>query len=295
MDYNITRFSQEQLHKLQHDVQMYATYTNGLPQSHSEVYMKKGWLLAFLYSYDSLLWGRWDYWMDIVGKGTIQGSGPIPQINWSSKGQAGVTQTLKMFEQCLDHPESTIYTFAEWLLWSLNTHEIKELTISKELNEHYYRKFDLFLVLDHPFDYLSEALMNETGKGYHSGLGYYPTPLSLTQLMATLTYGGKNAEDYKKQTAYDPCVGCGALLLPASNYYLRAYAQDISLIATQLCKIQFLFYAPWFACPANVKGFDEESEPIKLSISPDLQGEGQFAFNFEELMEEINQNDKSYV
>lgn len=280
MDYNINRFSQEQLHKLQHDVQMYATYTNGLPQSHLEVFSKKGWLLAFLYSYDSLLWGRWDYWMDIVNKGTIQGSGAIPQISWSTKGQMGVTQTSKMFEKCLDHPESNIHKFADWLLWSLNAFEIKQLTISEELNEHYYRKFDLFLVLDNPFDYLSEALMNETGKGYHAGLGYYPTPLSITQLMTSILYGDMNAADNKKRTVYDPCVGCGALLLPASNYFLRAAGQDISLIATLLCKIQFLFYAPWFACPANVQGFEEEHEPIQLSLDPNLQGEGQFAFNF---------------
>lgn len=282
MDYNISRFSKEQLYKLQHDVKMYSSITKGLPKNHKEVFKKKGWLLAFLYSYDSLLWGRWDYWMDIVVKGTIQGSGPIPQINWSNKGQAGVTQTLKMFDTCLSHSESTIYTFAEWLLWSLNATDMKELNISEELNEHYYRKFDLFQVLDHPFDYMSEALMNETGKGYHSGLGYYPTPLSLTQLMTDILYGGMNAEDSKKLSVYDPCVGCGALLLPASNYYLRAYAQDISLIATQLCRIQFLFYAPWFACPGKVQGFDEESKPIDLSISPEANG--QFVFNFDELI-----------
>jgi hypothetical protein len=52
------------------------------------------------------------------------------------------------------------------------------------------------------------------------------------------------------------CVGCAAMLLPASNYFLRGYGQEISGIAVKLCTLQMYFYAPWYARPGEVSGFD---------------------------------------
>lgn len=151
--------------------------------------------------------------------------------------------------------------------------------ISGQLNEHYYREFDLFLVLDNPTDYLSYVLCEQTSQGYKSGLGYYPTPFQITRMMVEMVHGDGDAEAMKKQTVYDPCVGCGAMLLPASNYFLRGYGQDISNIAVKLCTIQMYFYAPWFARPGQVKGFGE-SEPIQIVLEQhkDNESEGQMAF-----------------
>ena len=78
--YRIDRFSVEQLARLPHEIAGYAQAIGGLPQHHSEVFEKRGWLLPFLFAYDDLLWGRWRYWTDILEKGTIEGSGPTPQI-----------------------------------------------------------------------------------------------------------------------------------------------------------------------------------------------------------------------
>ncbi|CAM4051266.1 N-6 DNA methylase [Paenibacillus alkaliterrae] len=241
--YRITRFTPERLSRLSHEIAGYAEAIGGMPQSHSEVFDKRGWLLPFLFAYDALLWGRWNYWMDIMQKGTIAGSGPIPQIEWTDFGTTGALATKKMFDNCLSHHETTIDQFSDWLLWGLAGTDEKP-RISEKLNEHFYREFDLFLVLDNPTDYLSQVLCDETGKGYKAGLGYYPTPFQVTRMMVEMTHGDGDKEEKKQQTVMDSCVGCGAMLLPASNYFLRGYGQDISGIAVKLCKIQMYFYAP---------------------------------------------------
>jgi hypothetical protein len=275
------RFSMEQLIDLHRNVHTYAIPINGLPLSHSEVFEKRGWLLPYLFSYDDLLWGRWTYWSDILLKGTLIGSGPIPQIQWSDMGSTGVENTKKMFAKCLHHNEATIENFADWLLWGLACSDDVPV-VSERLNEHYYRTFDIFPVLDNPYDYLSHLLCEQSGKGYKAALGYYPTPFHVTRMMVDFVHSNEEPEKMKRQTVNDPCVGCGAMLLPASNYYLRGTGQDISSIAVRLCKIQMNFYAPWYAKPGNIEGFEEETKPIELIINPaDSRGEeGQFSFAF---------------
>ncbi|GKS12845.1 hypothetical protein YDYSY3_38450 [Paenibacillus chitinolyticus] len=257
--YRISRFTPERLTSLQREVASYSKAINGLPQHHSEVLKKRGWLLPFLFGYDSLLWGRWAYWLEIVEKGTIENSGPIPQIQWSDMP---AKDTNNMLNRCLQHHEANIDTFADWLLWGLAA-TTEAPKISETLNKHYYQKFDLFLVLDNPTDYLSYLLCDQTGKGYKQGLGYYPTPFNITRMMVQIVHGDGDTDKKKRQTVYDSCVGCGAMLLPASNYFLRGYGQDISGIAVKLCKIQMYWYAPWYAFPGQVSGFDASDE-IKL-------------------------------
>lgn len=275
--YRLERFDTQKLLNLKNQLSAYAQSINGLPQNHVEVFTKRGWLLPFLFTYDDLLWGRWDYWTKILHKGTINGSGPIPQIHWSDSHLQRAVATRKMLSECMNHYEATIDSFADWLLWGLAASN-EELKVSKQLNEHYYRNFDLFLILDNPTDYMSYLLCEQTGKGYKSGLGYYPTPFNITTMMVEMTHGSDDPELMKRQTVCDPCIGCGAMLLPASNYYLRGYGMDISGIAIKLCKIQMYFYAPWYAHPGSVEGF-EDSESIELVFDEDDKGQLAFTFN----------------
>lgn len=252
----------------------------GLPKSHEEVFSKRGWMVPFLLAYDDLLWGRWSYWLDICQKGTITGSAPIPQLKFSSLGEPGVVHTMKMFEKCLHHSEATIDNFADWLLWALAETQDKP-NVSARLNEYYYKHFDLFLVLNDPTDYLSAVLSEQTGRGYKSGLGYFPTPMHVVELMTQITFAGGDREAAKRQTLSDPCVGCGAMLLPASNYVLRAYAMDISQVAIKLCRIQMKWYAPWFSLAPELDGFDEEAPQLQLTLSTSKKAvTGQLAFQF---------------
>lgn len=273
--YKVNRFTVEQLQKVHQNVGIYSIGIGGLPRSHSETYLKRGWLLPFLFAYDELLWGRWKFWFEIIERRTVRGSGPIPQIIWSDDSDGGVSMTRKMLSNCLDHYDSNIDTFADWLLWGLGSREVDPSRISHKLNEHYYRTFDLFQVLDNPIDYLSTVLCEQTGNGYKGALGYYPTPFNITVLMAQLSGTG---EEMKYQTVYDPCVGCGAMLLPMSNLTLRAFAQDISLIAVKLCKIQMFWFCPWYAMPdPGLAGFDHD-ETVSDTRSVEGQAHGYQAF-----------------
>lgn len=281
--YRLSRFDPARLSRLASEITDYAAAIGGLPRSHEECLKKRGWLLPFLFGYDSLLWGRWDYWLDLLQKGTIAGSGPIPRIEWAELGSTGVQATKKMFERCMSHHEATIDRFADWLLWGLAGTDTAP-AVSERLNEHFYREFDMFLVLDNPTDYLSQLLCDATGKGYKQGLGYFPTPFQITRMMVEMTYCDGDTERMKRQTVMDPCVGCGAMLLPASNYYLRGYGTDISSIAVKLCSIQMYFYAPWFARPGELAGFEEEETPIQIIPAAPIRGRrvtaDQLAFSF---------------
>lgn len=264
--YQTGRFTDEQLAGVLKNVGAYAEAIGGLPQNHAEALEKRGWMLPFLLVYDDLLWGRWEYWARIMEKGTIEGSGPIPQIIWANLGDSGVIYTRKMLTKCMDYYESTIDHFADWLLWGLGGAK-EPPKISAKLNEHYYRNFDLFLILNYPTDYLSQLLSEQTGRGYKGALGYFPTPFHVTQMMTELTLAGEDPEELKKKTVNDPCVGCGAFLLPASNHYLRAYGMDISGIAVKLCSVQMFWFAPWYArVSESIKGFDTGSKPVQLSF-----------------------------
>lgn len=280
--YRLERFSPERLARLPHELASYGEAINGLPKHHGESLDKRGWLLPFLFTYDDLLWGRWSYWTDILMKGTIEGSGPIPQIEWVDISNSAAQATKNMLSECMNHYEATIDNFVDWLLWGLAA-TLHQPKVSDALNEHYYLHFDLFLLLDNPMDYLSYLLCDQTGRGYKAGLGYYPTPFHITQMMVEMTHAGGDPEVMKRQSVMDPCVGCGAMLLPASNYFLRGYGQDISGIAVKLCMIQMYFYAPWYASPGEVSGFaiTQPSIPLVLDLRRGaVEGEGQWAFQF---------------
>ncbi|MDU5080544.1 N-6 DNA methylase [uncultured Tissierella sp.] len=239
--HRVEDISAEEGLKLLQDVESYIVEMDLKVQGHEETYKKKGFIYPYLFAYDNLLWGRWGYWHKILAKKTTKGSGSIPQIEFSSIGDKRVQITLDMLRKCLKHPEANINNFADWLLWGFGQGD--QLDIPKELNKHYYENFDIFFLQDNPFDYFSIILEECSSRGSRKSTGYYSTPFDLAQL----TYKLMNNKQEKDKTIYDGCVGCGALLLPASNYHLKAYFQDISLIALKLCLIQFIIYAPWFA------------------------------------------------
>ncbi|MFJ8220758.1 hypothetical protein [Bacillus cereus] len=259
----IGEYSREELVKLNEDVLCYAKAINGLPTDHNDSLQKRGWLLPFLFGYDSLLWKRWDYWFDIINAGTILSAGPIPQIEWVTSNNKGFETTIKMLQKCLDYHEASMSTFIQWLHWGLALTKTSP-KITEKLSQHYYKHFNIFLMQKYPSDYMSIILCEQTGKGYKEGLGYFPTPFQLSIMMTYVVYKDINnplkREEYKQKTVYDPCVGCGSTFLPASNYSLKGFAQDVSRTALDLLKIQCMLYAPWFAFhPEHIQGFENKS------------------------------------
>jgi hypothetical protein len=246
--YNLFEYDNSQLVQMMQRIMAEATVIGGLPKHHLEVFEKRGWLLPFLLGYENLYWGRWDYWLDIIERNTIEGSGPIPKIEWSLNSRH-VEVGKKMLHRCLDstyYEGGTIDQFSDWLLWGLAASK-EPPKVSKKVNQTWYELFDLSLVLRNPTDYLSGLLEFASSQGYKNALGYFSTPPSVTSLMVDLVYGTINPEEAKSKVFYEPCVGCGAIALPASNYTLFACMQDVNLLATKLCRIQMYWYAPWFA------------------------------------------------
>lgn len=246
--YRVEQYDEKELIELQRTIIQSAGAIGGLPQGHKQVFEKKGWLTPFLLGYDGLTTGRWNYWTDIMMKGTLEGSGPIPQIEWS-RDVAAIHQVKKMLYKCMDGVASegaTAMDFADWLMWGLAATNEKP-KISDKVNEYWYRNFDLALVLLYPTDYMSALLEDVTSKGYKDSLGYFSTPPSVTQLMTTMVAMGDDPEDMKMKSVLDSCVGCGAMLLPMSNYCLFAAGQDINPVAVKFSIIQMYWYAPWYA------------------------------------------------
>lgn len=249
------------IQQLEQNISEYALAIDGVPKNASEALQKRGWLLPYLFSYDDLLWGRWEYWHRIMIKKTIEGSGPIPQIKWVDlfKQQKEVKKNQDMLRRCINdrHREANIHSFAEWLLWGLAVGK-EQPNISERVNEKYYKTFDIFHLLKYPTDYMSTLLMEQSGKGYKEALGYYPTPMQVVIAMNDMVISNEDPEVLKHKKIYDPAVGCGACLLPASNHMLRGYGNDVSHIAVKLCKIQCYFYAPWYAIhPKDIRGYKE--------------------------------------
>ncbi|PGQ88174.1 hypothetical protein [Priestia megaterium] len=262
--YRFEQYHPRELIRMQHTIIQSAEAVGGLPTSHHDALEKRGWMVPFLLGYDEIMTGRWNYWTEIMLKGTIEGSGPIPQIDWSTDHLA-IHQVRKMLFHCMDgvwHESVSPEDFADWLLWGLAGTD-QPPKISERVSEHWFKTFDLALVLSHPTDYLSGLLEDLSSKGHRQALGYFSTPPAVTQLMASLVMSNANnpvqpslgtaglsaerLEEMKMQTAYDATVGCGATLLPASNYCLFAAGQDINSVAVKFCLIQFYWYAPWYA------------------------------------------------
>ncbi|MED4068756.1 SAM-dependent DNA methyltransferase [Priestia megaterium] len=247
--YRIEMFSPEELMEAMKTIGEWALANGGAPQSPKEALEKRGWLFPYLMGYDQLATGRWNYWIDILEKNTLEGSGPIPQIEWSHDRNS-IHQVRKMLFNCIDgvwHEGVGPNEFADWLLWGLGAAD-EPPKISDKVSEHWYRTFDLALVLLHPTDYLSGLLEDLSSKGHKQALGYFSTPMDVTTMMAEMVVGNhENREEMKTKTVNEPCVGCGAMLLPMSNYTLFGCGQDINPVAVKFCIIQMYWYAPWYA------------------------------------------------
>ncbi len=56
-----------------------------------------------------------------------------------------------------------------------------------------------------------------------------------------------------------PCVGCGSLLLPASNHSLRLFALDLNPLMVKLALVNLWLYAPWGATGSYHVDFGPEN------------------------------------
>lgn len=256
--YRLDRFSIEELQEMTSIFNLTAKIQGLSVANVQEAKVRPGWLTPYLYAYDHLTNKRWSYWANILHKGSIVGHDPIPQIHfYGSPLVSECAHATAMLKKATGHVESTPERFADFLLWALgNVGDVPNLNhLSDSLFKHYYTYFDIFLVLDRPADYLSWVLSEQLSGNTKSKTAYFPTPTHVATLMTELI---RSEKPDVAEAAYDPCVGCGSLLLPQSNYRFRASGNDINPVAVKFCKIQFAWYAPWFYLPGeNIQGLDD--------------------------------------
>jgi hypothetical protein len=232
--------------------------------------LEHGWMMPMLWELESLMWGRWNYWGDIMLTGQLPPE-PIPQIDFD---ETPYTLAMKMLDASLncingygdwhgwgsfDH----FNYFLDWLLFGFGDpaqpEPPKEGIDQQGASNRLYQVFNLGPVLLHPHDYMGTIAADNR---YGQSQGFYPTPHQICHLMSELSIPKK---DCRREIAYDPAIGTGRTLLYASNHCLRLKGQDISMTMVKACKVNMWLYAPWGAIsiPDTILDKDDvKPEPI---------------------------------
>lgn len=218
----------------------------------------RGWLLPYLWALDGMFSKRWDYWTRTLEKGEMLAE-PIPKIEFEMFPNA---EALKNLESCLRkyvHMGVRLNDFLEWLLWGFGEGEDRP-RVAPEVNEFWYRTFNLGFLLRNPHDYWGGLLTEQKSGYWNNPNAFYPTPHAVCEAMARMTFVGDG--DFRDKTVCDPCVGTGRLLLFASNYSLRIFGADIDRVCVQACRINGYLYVPWMVKPGKI--FPEVAEVAEM-------------------------------
>jgi len=222
---------------------------------------KNGWLIPYLTALDQMFYKRWSYWTEAVMKDQIPKE-PIPEINFQMPMVYKDQLVKKNLKSCLDRASyrySNVFEkFIDWILWGFN--QGKEFPdIDEEIDDFWYRTFNLGLFYKEPADHLADLATEYNG---NFG-GYFPTPGNVVKMMTEMSFAGKPQDKHKKMSVMDPCSGSGVMLLYASNYSLNLFGQDISGLMCKVATVNAFIYVPWLAYrPQHLTMFDRRDEAI---------------------------------
>ena len=219
---------------------------------------KKGWLLPYLLKLDEMFFGRWEYWFDIIESGKIP-KGAIPQIPFKAAEEYQERLVQKNLKKCIDRGSRelshSLRVLIDWIMWGLGREE-EFPHISEELDDYWYRTFNLGLFYKEPADHWGIIAMESMGRS--SGHGFFPTPASVVKMMTDMTFAGQSSDKQKKASMMDPCCGTGIMFLYASNHTLNIQGNDISPLMVKMAKINAFIYIPWLAYrPEGLTIFDK--------------------------------------
>ncbi|AGY57997.1 type I restriction-modification system subunit M [Gloeobacter kilaueensis] len=242
--------------------------------------LQPGWMRPLLFEMDTILWGRWEYWLQTQEAGHLL-ERLIPQIAFLDDSH---NYARRMIERCLDaigcgwsgwSSWSNFNTLLDWILFGLghgNAHTPPPL--DQRIQGQLYQTFELGALQLWPHDYWG-ALLAENRHGRHNG--FYPTPLPVCELMAKMLFveSGDPATgrptiwpDCRARLVYEPCVGTGRMLMVASNYSLRLSGCDIDPTVLKACLVNLWLYAPWGIAPFK---FLEDDGPIDASAEAEQE------------------------
>jgi hypothetical protein len=232
---------------------------------------KHGWFLPYLLEAEDRINGRWNYWLEILSRGTI-GTATIPKLAFGMCGLTGGKQEIPYGDDVAqNHARGLCGTMAEaaaniqwafgrafdrgarlddlinWWLFAFGSKTVEDKPKLEHHAEHaMYCGLELHRLLANPGDWAAHiANLYYGGRRSHNIHAWFPTPINVATMMVEMQFGG--GVDYRCQTITDPCCGTGAMLLPASNYSLRLYGQDIDYTMCRLCEWQAWLYVPWLA------------------------------------------------
>lgn len=219
----------------------------GAPMSGYSYPLKKGFLLPYLMAHDYQTNKRWYFWG--VSMINLRIPKKIPQIDFDNQPNPEAMKMLKKnikYHKSVSghHGSRAIEDFIDWILWGFGSKLIKEAPkIPEKTNKYWYENFKLRKLLERPTDYMA-ALLQEFG--VRGGPGWFATPMNMCYMISEMTRS-KNPKPW--ESVHDPCVGTGSMLMPASNYSINMYAQDISGLMIKALSINAYLYIPWLVKP----------------------------------------------
>ena len=214
----------------------------------------KGWLLPYLLDLDMMFCKRWNYWLETLEAGHLLDK-PIPRLHILNGLDPG-KDAEKMLMACLENHKAyahgvRLIDFLEWLLWGFGDSEQEQRprNVPEDLNEFWYRTFNLGLLLKYPKDYFGDIYANERSHSSKRRSGFFPTPDAICKCMVRMNFEGKGG-DTRLLSVCEPCVGTGRMLMHASNYSLNLWGMDIDYGCVLSCKVNGYLYMPWLVKPA---------------------------------------------
>lgn len=248
---------------------------------------ERGWFREQLWTVESSIWGRWNYWLQIIMNGQIGDPErfPIPQIEFgqflaestpaapahlverfdhefvaTTIGTSDEARKIihKSFETAIHIGGDNLDRLIEWWLWAFGSGAVKERPKLSDKAAIAMYQLQLPRMIAHPADWASWLV---TEFACVNRAAWFPTPMSLCSLMAQMTFGNHDG-DTRALTVNEPCVGTGAILLPISNYSLRMSCQDVDYLMVRLCEFQAWLWIPWLVLPGDAFGVKWETEDV---------------------------------
>ena len=245
--------------------------------------LKPGWLFHHLYSYDSILYGRWEYWqnLQLVSQDKyhllqdkdpdkrlvniqehILPKEPIPEMSFGDRCNTSQDKGVQMIQLCLDkmltkggyiNLMTRIEYLLDWLLFAFGHPSPWFRQLPKEPHSCdgcsmvLYQLFNLFHLLYQPKDYWGNLIADAKSKGSQKHTGYFPTPNTLANAIGQMLFS--NNQDTRLQMGYEPAIGTGVMTLEPSNKVLCMNGTDVDKVLLKATLVNWYMYCPWFAIP----------------------------------------------
>lgn len=233
------------------------------PDHVDEMTQRHGWFREQLMVIESALWGRWSYWIATVLNrrlgplpewsipqlpfGPIRGSSTLAHSNDAIREMVGTRDSarkhvFKVFGEGLQSGAYLGDLFRWWLYAFGSPRVMEQPRLDDRAKVAMYSGLNLGWLLGHPGDWAAELCLEFLGPNKRGG--WFPTPITIVELMVQMTFTDEGA-DYRAKSVNDPCVGTGVMLLCASNYSLNLSGQDVNETMCLACEFNAWLFVPW--------------------------------------------------